>query len=42
MRGSHTGEMTFNNVEVPKENILGGLNESVESGWAGWITSVQY
>ncbi len=26
MRGSHTGEMVFNNVEVPVENILGGLN----------------
>jgi isovaleryl-CoA dehydrogenase len=30
MRGSHTGEMTFNNVEVPSENILGGLNEGVK------------
>ena len=30
MRGSHTGEMTFNNVEVPKENILGGLNNGVK------------
>lgn len=30
MRGSHTGEMTFNNVEVPQENILGGLNEGVK------------
>ena len=30
MRGSHTGEMTFDNVEVPKENILGGLNEGVK------------
>ncbi len=30
MRGSHTGEMTFNNVEVPKENILGGLNQGVQ------------
>ena len=30
MRGSHTGEMTFNNVKVPKENILGGLNEGVK------------
>ncbi|WP_201546217.1 isovaleryl-CoA dehydrogenase [Psychrobacter immobilis] len=30
MRGSHTGEMTFNNVEVPKENILGSLNEGVK------------
>ncbi len=26
MRGSHTGEMLFENVEVPAENILGELN----------------
>ena len=26
MRGSHTGELVFDNVEVPAENILGGLN----------------
>ena len=26
MRGSHTGELVFNNVEVPAHNILGGLN----------------
>ena len=26
MRGSHTGEMVFNNVEVPTANILGHLN----------------
>jgi isovaleryl-CoA dehydrogenase len=26
MRGSHTGEMVFQNVEVPEANILGGLN----------------
>jgi isovaleryl-CoA dehydrogenase len=26
MRGSHTGEMVFNNVEVPATNILGHLN----------------
>ena len=26
MRGSHTGELVFNDVEVPAENILGGLN----------------
>jgi isovaleryl-CoA dehydrogenase len=26
MRGSHTGEMVFDNVEVPAENILGALN----------------
>ena len=25
MRGSHTGELVFQNVEVPAENILGGL-----------------
>ena len=30
MRGSHTGEMTFNNVEVPKENILGEVNNGVK------------
>ena len=26
MRGSHTGELVFQGVEVPAENILGGLN----------------
>jgi isovaleryl-CoA dehydrogenase len=26
MRGSHTGEMLFHNVEVPAQNILGSLN----------------
>ncbi len=26
MRGSHTGELVFSNVEVPAENILGELN----------------
>ena len=26
MRGSHTGEMVFNDVEVPAANILGALN----------------
>jgi isovaleryl-CoA dehydrogenase len=26
MRGSHTGELVFQNVEVPADNILGGLN----------------
>ncbi|WP_227430630.1 isovaleryl-CoA dehydrogenase [Psychrobacter sp. I-STPA6b] len=30
MRGSHTGEMTFENVFVPDENILGGLNNGVK------------
>ncbi len=26
MRGSHTGEMVFKDVEVPSENVLGSLN----------------
>ena len=26
MRGSHTGELVFNNVEVPKANVLGNVN----------------
>ncbi len=26
MRGSHTGELVFRNVEVPAENVLGALN----------------
>jgi len=30
MRGSHTGELVFNNVEVPVENILGTLNGGVK------------
>lgn len=30
MRGSHTGEMVFENVEVPADNILGGLNNGVK------------
>ena len=30
MRGSHTGEMVFDNVEVPSHNILGGLNNGVK------------
>ncbi len=30
MRGSHTGEMVFNNVEVPADNILGGLNNGAK------------
>lgn len=29
MRGSHTGELVFENCEVPEENILGGLNKGV-------------
>ncbi|HEC51249.1 hypothetical protein LCGC14_0356710 [marine sediment metagenome] len=27
MRGSHTGELVFDNVEVPEENVLGGVGE---------------
>jgi len=30
MRGSHTGEMVFNNVEVPADHILGGLNNGAK------------
>lgn len=30
MRGSHTGELVFENVKVPKENILGALNGGVK------------
>lgn len=30
MRGSHTGELVFQDVEVPKENILGELNGGVK------------
>ncbi len=30
MRGSHTGELVFENVEVPAENILGGLNQGAK------------
>ena len=30
MRGSHTGEMVFDNVEVPFDNIMGGLNNGVK------------
>jgi len=30
MRGSHTGDLVFNNVEVPVENILGTLNGGVK------------
>ena len=30
MRGSHTGELVFNNVEVPVQNILGGLNQGAK------------
>ena len=29
MRGSHTGELVFNNVEVPADNVLGELNKGV-------------
>ena len=30
MRGSHTGELVFNNVKVPEENILGGVNNGAK------------
>jgi isovaleryl-CoA dehydrogenase len=30
MRGSHTGELVFENVEVPASNILGGLNQGAK------------
>jgi len=30
MRGSHTGELVFNNVEVPAENVLGGVNNGAK------------
>jgi isovaleryl-CoA dehydrogenase len=30
MRGSHTGEMVFQNVEVPASHILGGLNNGAK------------
>ena len=30
MRGSHTGELVFENVEVPASQILGGLNQGVK------------
>jgi isovaleryl-CoA dehydrogenase len=30
MRGSHTGELVFNNVEVPAQNVLGGLNNGAK------------
>jgi isovaleryl-CoA dehydrogenase len=30
MRGSHTGELVFDNVEIPVENILGTLNGGVK------------
>ena len=30
MRGSHTGEMVFQHVEVPAQNIIGGLNNGAK------------
>jgi isovaleryl-CoA dehydrogenase len=30
MRGSHTGELVFNDVEVPAENVLGGVNNGAK------------
>jgi len=30
MRGSHTGELVFDNVEVPLANVLGGINNGAK------------
>ncbi|MBB5216508.1 isovaleryl-CoA dehydrogenase [Parapusillimonas granuli] len=30
MRGSHTGELVFQDCEVPEENVLGAVNEGVK------------
>ena len=30
MRGSHTGELVFQDVEVPEENVLGGVNNGAK------------
>lgn len=30
MRGSNTGELVFDNVFVPKENVLGEINRGVK------------
>ncbi|QEI04606.1 isovaleryl-CoA dehydrogenase [Pigmentiphaga aceris] len=30
MRGSHTGELVFENCEVPEENVLGGVGNGVK------------
>jgi isovaleryl-CoA dehydrogenase len=30
MRGSHTGELVFHNVEVPAENVLGGVGSGAK------------
>ena len=30
MRGSDTGELIFDNCEVPEDNVLGGVDEGVE------------
>src|SRR3989475_2480350 len=37
MRGSHTGELVFQNVEVPAENVLGGLNNGAKVLMSGQI-----
>jgi isovaleryl-CoA dehydrogenase len=29
MRGSHTGELVFEDCEVPAENVLGGVGKGV-------------
>ena len=35
MRGSHTGELVFNNVEVPAANVLGGVNMGAKALMSG-------
>ena len=35
MRGSHTGELVFHNVEVPLVNVLGGLNQGAKGLMSG-------
>src|SRR6266545_872464 len=38
MRGSDTGELVFEDCEVPEENVLGGVNE----GWKVVISGLDY
>ena len=41
MRGSHTGELVFQNVEVPESHILGGLNHGGQGAdERAWTTNV--
>ena len=41
MRGSHTGELVFQDVEVPEENILGQLNGGVKVLMSGPTTNAR-